>query len=364
MKKFKLLFIITFLLMITSYAQEISIGTKHQLYSNVLHENRNVWIHLPNSYNDTLNSQEHYPVLYLLDGDWQFHSLVAIQEALSGGYYNYMPEMIIVGIVNTDRSRDLTPTNGKVIHNNKVIHETSGGADNFLSFLTEELRPYINNNFRTNGYNMLEGHSFGGLFTIYTLMTQPQLFNAYIANDPSLWWDNKYVYHLAEKNWDNLLLNNCTLYLSIANDEGSDTDKFEHTITIKNFAEKILDKQNKLRYKWNFFEEEDHGTISLPASYDAMKYIFEGICIPVKKIPGNPDLLKEHFRIVSENIGFKLSPSPQLIQNMIKYCKQVDELHSAEKLLKYMQELYPNNTNAQILSEECQQERDTNSDKS
>ncbi len=327
-------------------AQDINIGLKHQLFSKILDEKRTVWIHLPESYNDTINYPEKYPVLYLLDGDWQFHSLVAVQESLTGGYYNYMPEMIIVGVLNTDRSRDLTPSKGKVIHNGKVIYQTSGGADNFMKFLSQELRTYIDTTYRTNGYNMLEGHSFGGLFTIYTLITKPQLFNAYIANDPSLWWDNKYVFHLAKKNWSKIALQGRILYLSLANHNNSEKDKFEHTLSIEEFGKNILKKQKTLRFKWEYFENEDHGTVSLPASYAAMKYIFKGICLPVKQIPENTNLITEHFNSLSDSIGFNIRPSQQLIANMISYCKQVDKAKSAEELLQYMIQLYPKNNNA------------------
>jgi predicted alpha/beta superfamily hydrolase len=92
-----------------TYAQEnITIGTKHSLYSETLKENRPYWIYLPKGYNDTIYAPAKYPVVYLLDGDRHHHSFAGIQEFFSHGPYASLPEFIVVSILNTDR--DLTPT--------------------------------------------------------------------------------------------------------------------------------------------------------------------------------------------------------------------------------------------------------------
>jgi len=95
-----------------------------------------------------------------------------------------------VAVHNTDRSRDMTPT--------RVVQAPgSGGADKFLSFLKNELVPYVNKTYPASGNNILYGHSLGGLFSVYAFLAEPQLFNAYLVVDPSLWWDDNYIQKLA-----------------------------------------------------------------------------------------------------------------------------------------------------------------------
>ncbi len=327
----------------TAIGQDIVVGKKALIQSEILNEKREIWIHIPQSYYNTGIQPATYPVLYLLDGDWQFQYLVAAQEALSGGMYNYMPEMIIVGIANTDRSRDLTPTNGFVIHSGEKIHTTSGGADRFWAFIDQELKPYIQNNYRTNDYNLLTGHSFGGLFTIYSMLTHPKSFNAYIAIDPSIWWDNKYTFNLAKESWNKLELNGTVLYLAMANSDPTEKDKLGHSETIKDFSEDFLSAKNNngLRSKWEFFASEDHGTISLPAIYSGLKYIFKGYCVPVKKIVNQPNIIQSHFQQVSDSIGFTMHPTELWLNQIISYCKKVKKEEAVCELELYKAKLYP-----------------------
>ncbi|MFP3594919.1 alpha/beta hydrolase, partial [Chryseobacterium sp. SIMBA_038] len=74
---------------------------------------------------------------------------------------------------------------------NITLFADRGGSENFVKFMQEELKPFISKNYRTQDYSVLVGHSFGGLFAINVFLSHPDYFNAYVANDPSLWWDNK-----------------------------------------------------------------------------------------------------------------------------------------------------------------------------
>lgn len=140
---------------------------------------------LPGGYR---NSTKKYPVVYLMDAQWDFPLLKSIYGQQ---YYDgFIPELIIVGVTwggtnpNPDslRVRDYTPTNdGRV---------QSGGADRFLSFMRNELFPFIENNYRAESNNRsIMGCSLGGLITLYALFTQPDLFNGYAAASPAISWD-------------------------------------------------------------------------------------------------------------------------------------------------------------------------------
>ena len=140
------------------------------------------------------NSNKKYPVLYVMDSQWDF----PLATALYGQQYfdGFITEIIIVGVTwgganpNADslRARDYTPTNEK-----RLLQ--SGGADNFLLFMSSELFPFIEKNYKADAKDRaLMGCSFGGLFTLYTLFTQPNLFKRYVAASPAFKWDNEMIY--------------------------------------------------------------------------------------------------------------------------------------------------------------------------
>lgn len=341
-KKISSLLFISLLLLNVS-AQEIVVGNKLNIDSQILGEKRELWISLPESYSDSTYAPASYPVMFLLDPEFYFEPMVGIRQALTGGMYNYSEEMIIVGIASTDRSRDLTPTNGFVIHSGKKIHETSGGAKQFLSFISDELIPFIDTNYRTNGYRLLNGHSFGGLFAMYVLEEEPQSFNAYLVHDPSIWWDDKTLYKSALQKWDDLNLDGITLYLSVAHNVEMEKDRFEHTQSILMYRDNILghNTNNGLRYQSEYYENEDHGTIFLPAAYNGLRFVYDGICLPVKQIPDSPNLVNQHYKKLSEQLQFKVVPPEKLVDKIAAYCIQRERYDSAEQLLKMNRDNYP-----------------------
>ena len=101
-------------------------------------------------------------------------------------------EMIVIGITNTERTRDFTLTYDESYNEWGV----SGGADNFLDFLEQELKPYISSNYRTNNYAIIAGHSLSALFTVYALHERPDMFHAF---SPSLWWHDEVIFPKAEQ---------------------------------------------------------------------------------------------------------------------------------------------------------------------
>lgn len=249
-----------------AYAQEpVSIGAKHKLYSEILHEDREYWVHLPEEYAE--NEDKKYPVLYLLDGDRNFTSLVAIEQGRRRNPF------IIVGVLNTDRGRDMTPSHS--LEKKKGYHPNSGGAEKFHEFLTKELRKCVHEKYRTNGNNTLLGHSFGGLFTMFTFLNHNNSFDTYLALDPSFWWDNEYLLQEYNTHWDILESKGKTLYMAKSgsgNNKGD--DKLKDSLTI--FHEE-LEKRAKgleLKYKFEIFENETHGSMVLPASINAIKFMW------------------------------------------------------------------------------------------
>src|SRR5882757_6797115 len=170
------------------------------VFSKVLNEQREVWIYVPTGLASAAKAGTKFPVVYLLDGDGHFYSVAGMIQQLSSVNGNTVcPEMIVVAIPNTDRTRDLTPTHVSEMFGDSTRAKTSGGAENFTKFLSTELIPYIEKTYPTSPHRVLIGHSFGGLFAINTLVKNPELFTNYLAIDPSLWWDDARLSAEAEK---------------------------------------------------------------------------------------------------------------------------------------------------------------------
>ena len=160
------------------------IGKTDSIYSKTLKEQRKFWIQLPANF----SKKRTYPVIYILDGETHLQTVATVQNYYSGGF---TPEMILVGISNEQhRTRDLTISKIKTRQGGAYTQE-NGGAENFTKFLKEELIPHIEGNYPVTNYRTLVGHSYGGLFTINTLIHHQELFTNYLAIDPSLDWDEQ-----------------------------------------------------------------------------------------------------------------------------------------------------------------------------
>ena len=155
-----------------------------KFHSNILNEERTLNLYLPDNYKST---KAKYPVLYQLDGE-EKNFLNAVQTLWDLSSPGEKPEMIVVGIKNTDRWRDMLPVKQKK-------HPTSGGAHNFSKFLHLELVPYIDKNYRTNHVRILSGQSNSALFTLFVLIEDKNVFTGYIASSPSLGHCKDYMFN-------------------------------------------------------------------------------------------------------------------------------------------------------------------------
>lgn len=160
----------------------IYIGTRHTLFSEILNEERKYWIYVPET--KAGEKGKAYPVLYLLDGDSFFHSVVGFTRFFSSSKTSNLPPCIVVAVLNTDRTRDFTPTCSAARRDGTICpydKPAGGGAEQFHRFLIEELRLEVENKVPANGTNFLVGHSYAGLFTLQTLSNHPESFDSYIA---------------------------------------------------------------------------------------------------------------------------------------------------------------------------------------
>lgn len=254
----------------------ISIGIRRSLFSQHLNEERNYWIYIPEK--QPGESDKAYPVLYLLDGDSFFHSVVGFTRFFASLRVSSLPPCVVVALLNTDRTRDFTPTSSAARRDGTIHPEDKpegGGAELFYRFIVEELRPAIKKDLPLNEQNFLVGHSYAGLFTLYTLLNHPDAFDTYIAIDPSLWWDKGCYLKQAEHKTPQINFSGKQLYIGFATQPRPDK-KLIHFSLIDEFFEKVVPVMEKqqLRVISKEFPEEMHGTVALPGIYDGLKRLF------------------------------------------------------------------------------------------
>jgi predicted alpha/beta superfamily hydrolase len=309
-----------------NHEEQIIIGERETIYSNILHEEREILIHVPKSHYETPGMN--YPVLILLDGDGHFEGMVGMLTSLASHLYDPLcPEMIVVGIPNTDRLRDLTPSHMDDGEGEYSFFANSGGGDQFMKFVEFELLKHIDANYPTAPYRVMVGHSLGGLMVINTLFRTPHLFDSYIAIDPSLWYNDKY---LLNDIWELLDLKDYSeenLYVSAANTleeemtyetiESDTTEQSEHIRAILEFSKEVSkDYSNYPRTAWNYYPDDTHGSVPLISEYDGIRFLF--------------DWFKEDKRKVLE--ADKDVPSDEVLSWVVDYSKNLSKVFKSEIL--------------------------------
>ncbi|WP_432410650.1 alpha/beta hydrolase-fold protein [Rasiella sp. SM2506] len=289
MKMFKIIVFINTLCFFTqSHAQytqntekQLVIGTVDSLYSETLKEQREIWIQLPEDFNEA----ERYPVIYVLDAKQHFYAVTGMMKRLVPWQ---LPKSIVVGITNTDRTRDFTPTH--VPFQRGQESKTSGGANNFLTFMESELKPFIRNTYPTEDNHTIIGHSTGGLFVLYSYLNHQDVFDNFLAIDPSLWWDKEKLVQETQQLLENGNRKEKSLYVAVANSLGKGLDtvnvRKDKSVSSEQMRANlkfhdILDKnKEQLTFTWEYFKDEDHGSITIPAQYNGLRAVFSWFVFP------------------------------------------------------------------------------------
>lgn len=220
----------------------------------------------PDSYAHA-DSTRTYPVIYVLDGQWRFPLVYSIAGAIVED--GDIPEALVVSIswkeTNGDllalRGRDLTPTAAK-----EIPH--SGEAIKFQNFLRNQLFPHIEKNYKGSTHRTLTGGSFSGLFAVYTLLTQPELFDGYIAATPSLWWDENSINDFFEKFPHKPLTKKTRFYLSWG--------ELESAEFIRRFGENLKNKNiQNLEVIYTPVENSGHSAVYAESYTKGLQFIFQ-----------------------------------------------------------------------------------------
>jgi predicted alpha/beta superfamily hydrolase len=355
MKKIILFYTLFYLLTnIVSIAQQsCSENLKSEtiiINSKVLNEDRKIYVYKPVSYASYWFStsfdlsSEPLPVLYLMDGDIH-SSIIASQINYLSNMHNVLPPMLVVGIDNYhyDRWRDLTPT-----HNNDFNIETdtsiisvanaTGGGEKFLQFIKTELFPYIEQHYKTAQFKIFSGHSLGGLMSFYCLSTYPDMFDAYIAVSPSLWWDNFSVLHEAfKRSYTDILKNKYFFFCEEGDSSHSSILQLDSLLKQKNIS--------GLKYKYVFYPDETHGSVPIKAVYDGLHFIYP------KWEPAKTDttveMINNYYAQLSIKYGYTILP-PEFIIYILGYraLRDPHKIDYAIKLFELNIENYPNSYNS------------------
>ena len=279
---------------------KIVIGETVTIKSEILDQERQMLVYLPDGYEEATTE---YPVLYLLDGGSHFLHVSGIVQFLSSR--GLMPQTLVVAIKNIDRNKDFLPTYVE-------RKPTSGGADKFLTFISDELIPYIEESFRTTPYRILVGHSYGGTFTTYTFLEKPDTFDSYIAISPYLHWDEQLLVTKAETALPSSYDKNKYFYMTLGDEPPyiPAIDKFVSTIETKS--------PEKLEFTYTQMIKETHGSILHLTVYYGLEKLYSGWNLPQEKYEEGLAVIEEHYKNISEKFNYEIK-TPEYVINMVGY---------------------------------------------
>ncbi len=340
--------------------ESITIGMKETFHSTVLNEERMIFIHVPDDYDQV----ERIPVVFVLDADSQFSQTTSTIKYISNGAQgnDIMPSSIVVGITNPNRNYDFTPVQGLIGLDSTSISNT-GGASIFLSFITDELIPYLENKYNTCDNRTLIGHSLGGVFVFYALLEKPEYFDNYLAIDPAIGFaDGVYLDEILDTLRKSDLSSENMYYASAYNRPKGMTDEdlektseqFLYNIDRANlvFRKHKESEQWKINLKAVHYPHENHYSVPFPATYDAMKHFYD-----YYKFHEMNDLffststgseidmvnkLKAHYNRISDNMGCESKPQLGYLNSWAwGYGEDIRTRPTAHEMFQYNIDLYP-----------------------
>jgi predicted alpha/beta superfamily hydrolase len=220
-----------------------------------------------------------------------------------------LPAMIVVGIPGGSTViRDRTPNHSNIDNLGNTDEspdswlQPSGGGETFLQFMNDELMPYVEQNFKTAPFKIFAGHSVGGLSTVYCLYAHPEMFDAYIAVSPSLWWDKGFAISYAKDHSDwPTGGRNKFLFLADCPESGpfnQYVDRFNALLETT--------RPRRLRYRYVHYPEETHGSTAAKGYYDAFRFLYPDWNIG----PTDTSALriKQHYQKMSDRLGYRVEP--------------------------------------------------------
>ncbi|KAA1149910.1 esterase [Pseudoalteromonas sp. FUC4] len=312
-----------------SYTQET-----HTINSVILNELRTVVVQLPKSYQ--ANSNKVYPIIYRLDGAGNIPLASAVIERLQND--NRAPEVIIVAVESTNRLRDFYPTVNKEPQG--PVGE-GGGAAKFLAFFEQELIPLVNKNYRTHDYKVISGASAGGVFALYVLQANPELFQAHIAYSPAVWWN----YGASVKSTKSFIaktkdLNNY-VYINIGEEAGIMRERYDE-------LQQSLQshKVRGLRFSSDAFDDVSHNLTSVAGAFNAYHNLFLPKQMSINDLTDDAASIDAYYQTLSQQWGEQIGPPDRAVRSLGYNLTGSKQFTRAIEVFKYNIKNHPKSVDA------------------
>jgi predicted alpha/beta superfamily hydrolase len=321
--------------------ENIRVGQKIEFHSNVLQEERTVLVRLPEGYE---RSELRYPVLYLLDGEFFFgqaSSAVNYFSELAYVQNQRIPQMIVVAVVNVDRNRDYTPTYAP--RQNQLEFPMSGKAERFLEFISAELFPLVESRYRTQPFRVLTGWSLGGLFTVYTYLEHPDLFSAYLAISPSLWWDKDLFVKRTATMLQEGKMSNKRITVTLGALEGGDMDR-----SVRRGFVPLMKQSSQQQIQFDFVEipEEGHNYVTYKALYEGLKSVYSDWQMPADLVQKGMAGIDSFYRDLSTEYGYTIPIPESAYSQLANYVYNQVSTEAAIDIAKQYVGAYPKSSYA------------------
>jgi len=302
-------------------------GQKVTLTSVYLQQEREIMIKLPEGYKD---SKANYPIVLVTDGEVLFDYV----NGLFTYNWDIYSEVILVGIYQNERGKELVPAKKF-----ETVH------DQFTKFVFKELLAKLNTEYRTNGIVMVVGHSFGGYFSLLSLLTRSEVQYA-ISISPSLW--GNYQKTIQEEITNSKLSDQKWLYLGVADGD--------HEIVRKNTEGLHTRLSNEefsmIESEFSLYSNENHNSSVLIGVRKGLKNLFENWITNFPdekwkelKEQKKPELFYSFFEGLSKKIGKKITPKEDDLNTLGYYFLEQKRLQEAIKVFQENIRMYSHSSN-------------------
>lgn len=284
------------------------LGERITLDSRTLGEERTLQILLPENYQ--ANKSATYPVIYLLDGDYNFNAVAGMLDLLANKGQR-IPDVILVGIADkgTQSYRTyMTPNSIPTLHDKNV----NGQANAFLSYLVDEVKPYIEKKYRAAQHTTIVGHSMGGLFVLNALIENPASFTNYVAISPSVWLADNAIVKQAQTSLSVNAEQPVSLFLSLADETQMGQYDFINLLD--------LTQPDHLTWSFTHYPDENHNSVGIISLRDSLKKIFNGWYLPEKHLKSmkSANDIVTHYQQVMTRSSFQQSIPSASIKTMVR----------------------------------------------
>jgi predicted alpha/beta superfamily hydrolase len=305
---------------------DIIIGKYRKLHSTITNEDRTLLIWLPRSYKDSVLS---YPVVYLLYGQNTSACLLpAITACDMLSASGVIPEMIIVGVASAERYRDYSSI-------------ADGYIENTVKFFRDELFPFVERNYRTAGYRIVIGPQAGAVFSFYTLLKHPDLFNAYILENPFVWQNRELLYQMATSTFSGTM--RLDRFLFIKDEKDSRPESLETAGLFSDWLKS--NTPDGLRFHYSLEEPSGYFVPPVPAK-EGFQKLFEHYALPADlKVEKVEDLI-DYYRKRGSEFGVVFNVPEHVLTMESDKLMEAGKYNEQAAMLQYMLSVYPNSLNA------------------